>query len=169
MADAMPRNILRNCNLYVNRVSFLGQVGEITIPTFARKTEEMRNGGMEMPIDTMMGYEKMEASFKFPGFSPELIRLTGLAIGQEQEYLAVGALASENGTIISATAYMRGIMTQQNPGSWTPGEVGENEYSISIRYYRLEVGGVVQIEADPFNISVGGVSQTSGIRAALLL
>lgn len=169
MASDMPRSILRNCNLFLNRVSMIGQVNEITLPTFTRKAEEMRNAGMEMPIDVMLGYEKLEASFKMPGFSPDAIRLFGLAVGDIKEYMAAGALAHEDGTIVDATAYMRGIMTAQNPGAWTPGELGENEYTISLRHYRLEIGGTTIIEADPFEVSIGGVSQTGAIRAALMV
>lgn len=167
MSD-MPRYILRNCSIFADRVSKIGQASEITLPVPAEKMEELRNAGMVLPIDIPMGYEKLESSFKMTGFDPQVIKLFGLAVGQEREFMVTGALAHEDGTIVNATAYIRGRLNKGSPGTWKPGEVGENEYSITLRYYRLEVGGDTLIEMDPFGVSIGGVSQTAEIRAALL-
>lgn len=164
----MPRYILRNCTIFVDRVSKIGQASEITLPVPTEKLEEMRNAGMVMPIDIPLGYEKIEASFKMTGFDPQVIQLFGLAVGQEREYMVTGALAHEDGTIINATAYIRGRLTKNDHGTWQPGEQAENEYAITLRYYKLEVDGRVLLEMTPFEVTVGGVSQTGGIRAALL-
>lgn len=164
----MPRYILRNCTIFADRVSKIGQASEITLPVPTEKVEEMRNAGMVMPIDVPMGYEKAEASFKLTGFDPQVILLFGLAVGQEREFMATGALAHEDGTVINATAYIRGRLIKTDHGSWKPGEVGENDFQITLRYYRLEVEGQTLIEMDPFNVSIGGQSQTNSIRSALL-
>lgn len=167
MSD-MPRYILRNCTIFANRISKLGQASEISLPVPTEKLEELRNAGMVMPIDVPMGYEKLEMSFKLTGFDPQVITLFGLAVGKETEFMATGALAHEDGTVINATAYIRGRLMSNDHGTWKPGEAGENDHSISLRYYRLEVEGRTLIEADPFDVSIGGISQTGGIRAALL-
>jgi P2 family phage contractile tail tube protein len=164
----MPRFILRNCTIFADRISKIGQASEITLPVPTEKMEEMRTAGMVMPIDIPMGYEKPEMSFKMPSFDPTVIKLFGLAIGAEKEFMATGALAHEDGTIINATAYLTGRLIKHDPGSWKPGEAGESDYGIAFRYYRLEVGGETLLEMTPFEVKVGGVSQTSGIRAALL-
>lgn len=164
----MPRYILRNCTIFADRVSKIGQASEITLPVPAEKMEELRNAGMVMPIDVPMGFEKIEASFKLTGFDPQVIQLFGLTIGAEKEYMITGALAHEDGTIVNATAYVRGRLIKNDHGSWKPGEVGENDFALTLRYYRLEVEGTTLIEMTPFDVSIGGVSQTSGIRAALL-
>lgn len=165
----MPRNILRNCTIFVDRVSQIGQASEITLPVPTEKLEEMRNAGMVMPIDIPMGYDKIESSFKLTSFDPQSISLFGLAVGQEREFMATGALASEDGTIINATAYMRGRLMKSDHGTWKPGEAGDNTYSVTLRYYKLEVAGNVILEMTPFDVSVGGISQTNGIRSALLV
>lgn len=165
----MPRYVLRNCNIFVDRVSKIGQASEITLPVPAEKVEEMRNAGMVMPIDIPMGYEKLETSFKLTAFDPQVITLFGLAIGVEKEFMITGSLAHEDGTVVNATAYIRGRLIKSDHGSWKAGEVGENDFQITMRYYRLEVEGSTLIEADPFNVSIGGASQTDAIRAALLV
>jgi P2 family phage contractile tail tube protein len=164
----MPRFILRNCNIFVDRVSKIGQASEITLPVPTEKMEEMRNAGMVMPMDIPMGYEKPESSFKLTGFDPQVIVLFGLAIGVEKEYMATGALVHEDGTVINATAYIRGRLMKTDHGTWKPGEAGENDFSITVRYYKLEVEGAPLIEMDPFNVSIGGTSRTATIRSALL-
>ncbi|MCA1305018.1 phage major tail tube protein [Nitratireductor aquimarinus] len=165
----MPRYILRNCTIFTDRVSKIGQASEISLPVPAEKLEEIRNAGMVMPIDVPMGYEKNEASFKLTAFDPQVIRLFGLAVGQEREFMVTGALAHEDGTVINATAYIRGRLVRNNHGTWKPGEAGESEHSIALRYYRLEVDGETLIEMDPFSVSIGGVSQTAAIRSALMV
>ena len=164
----MPRYLLRNCTIFVDRVSKIGQASEMTLPVPTEKLEEMRNAGMVMPIDVMMGYEKPEASFKMSGFDPQVIKLFGLAVGVEKEFMVTGALAHEDGTILNATAYIRGRLNKHDPGSWKPGDMAENDFGITFRYYRLEVGGETLVEMDPFEVKIGGTSQTSGLRAALL-
>jgi P2 family phage contractile tail tube protein len=164
----MPRYILRNCTIFADRISKIGQASEITLPVPTEKVEEMRNAGMVMPIDVPMGFEKPEASFKLTGFDPQVIQLFGLEVGQEREFMATGALAHEDGTILNATAYIRGRLIKNDHGTWKPGEVGENDFQITLRYYKLEVDGRTLIEMTPFDVSIGGVSQTAAIRSALL-
>lgn len=165
----MPRYILRNCNIFVDRESKIGQANEITLPVPTEKMEEIRNAGMVMPIDIPMGYEKLESSFKMTAFDPQVILLFGLPIGQEREFMVTGALAHEDGTIVNATAYIRGRLTSPDAGAWQPGELAENEFSISIRYYSLDVNGQRLLEMTPFDVTVGGQSTTASMRAALLV
>ncbi len=167
MSD-MPRYILRNCTFFADRVSKIGQASEMALPVPAEKVEELRNAGMVMPIDIPMGYEKMEAGVKLSGFDPQMIVLFGLEIGAEREYMATGALGHEDGTVVNATAYIRGRLIKNDHGTWKPGEMSENDFSITCRYYKLEVEGRSLIEMTPFEVIVGGTSRTQSIRSALL-
>ncbi|MEL4069601.1 phage major tail tube protein [Ochrobactrum sp. GPK 3] len=168
MSD-MPRYILRNCTIFANRVSLIGQASEITLPVPTEKVEELRNAGMVMPIDVPLGYEKLESSFKMSGFDPQVIQLFGLAVGADREFMVTGALAHEDGTVVNATAYLRGRLIKGDPGSWKPGDMAENDYGITVRYYKLEIEGRTILEMTPFDVSVGGTSVTQSIRNALLV
>ncbi|MBB4092612.1 phage major tail tube protein [Ochrobactrum pecoris] len=167
MSD-MPRYILRNCTIFADRVSKIGQASEITLPVPTEKVEELRNAGMVLPIDVPMGYEKMEASFKLSGFDPQVITLFGLEVGSEREFMVTGALVHEDGTVVNATAYIRGRLIKNDHGAWKPGDMAENDFSITLRYYKLEVEGAILIEMTPFDVSIGGTSRTQSIRSALL-
>lgn len=169
MASNMPGFILRNCTAWIDRVSKLGQIGDVTLPVPQAKVEEMRNAGMVMPIEVMLGYEKLEASFKMPGFDPQVLKLFGLAPGVETPLMITGAAVDEDGTTHSAVANVRGFTKQADPGNWKPGEMAENDYQFSVRHYKLEIDGNPIFEMDAFDVKIGGVSQYAGIRKALLL
>lgn len=169
MSKQLPAYILRNCTLWADRETKLGQIGDITLPVPAVKVEEMRNAGMVRPREVAMGYEKTEAGFKMPGFDPQILKLFGLAPGVDTPFLVTGALVDEDGTVHSAVAHLRGYVKSADPGTWKPGDMAENDYKVAINYYKIEVDGEPLIEVDDFDVKIGGASQTSAIRAALLL
>lgn len=164
-----PRFILRNCNLWADRENLLGQIGDITPPVPQIKVEEMRNAGMAMPVEVSMGYEKLEFSFKMPGLDPQVLKLFGLKPGTKHMFLITGATVDEDGDEHSAVMTIWGFLRQSDPGSWKPGDMAENDYQVSVKEYKLEIDGNPIYEMDAFDVKVGGVSQYSGIRSALLL
>ncbi len=169
MSD-LPRYILRNCTIFVDRVSKIGQATEIELPVPKEKVEELRNAGMVMPIEIKLGYEKLDMKFKMTAFDPQVLKLFGLKIGDTREFMATGALVDEDGATHSAVAYVRGFLRETKADSWKPGDKkNENDYEVSVRYYKLEIDGENIIEMDPFSVSIGGVSQTDDIRRALLV
>lgn len=168
MSD-LPRLILRNCMLWADRVSQLGQIGDITPPVPQVKLEEMRNAGMIKPREVNLGYEKLGFSFKMPGLEPQILKLFGLRPGTENPFMITGALVDEDGTEHSAVMTIRGFLYQGDPGTWKAGDLAENDYSVSVNYYKLEVDGNELIEMDDFDVKIGGESQYQGIRNALLL
>lgn len=169
MAKDDVRFLIRNCTLWADRESKLGQIGDITPPVPQVKVEEMRNAGMAKPREIHMGYEKLEFSFKMPGLDPQVLKLFGLRPGTENPFMITGALVDEDGTDHSAVMTLRGFLKQADPGTLKPGDVAENDYSVSVNYYKLEIDGEPIYEMDDFDVSIGGVSQTSGQRNSMLL
>lgn len=164
-----PKYLLRNCAIFVDRVSKVGQASEMELPVPEEKLEELRNAGMVMPIEIKLGYEKLEMNFKMTAFDPDTLKLFGLKIGDIREFMVTGALVDEDGTTHSAVAYVRGFLKQAKADGFKPGEKHETEYMVSIRSYKLEIDGSPIIEMDPFDVKIGGISQTKDIRRALLL
>jgi hypothetical protein len=165
----LPRYLLRNCTLWADRESYIGQIGDITPPVPQDKLEEMRNSGMIKPREVKLGYEKLEFSFKMPGMDPAIMRLFGLKPGVENPFMITGALVDEDGTEHSAVMTIRGFLKQADAGTWKPGDLAENDLMVSVNYYKLEIDGEPLIEMDDFDILIGGVSQYAGIRSAMLL
>lgn len=170
MATERPRNIMRNATLWLNRTSQIGQASEIGFATkLEQKMQEVFNGGMVTPIEVEMGYEMPENSFKMTGFDPEVLKLFGLAPGVETELMATAATVDDDGTTHSLVAYMRGKIKSVSPDSHKRGELTELEYEFSYRYYKLEIDSQPIIEVTPFDVLIGGVSQTANQRRAMLL
>jgi P2 family phage contractile tail tube protein len=102
-------------------------------------------------------------------FDPAMLRLFGLAIGTETELMATAATADDDGTMHSQVAYLRGFIKKVEMDAHTRGDKAEVSYEYSFRYYKLEIDGSPIYEVDPFNVSIGGVSQTQAERRAMLL
>lgn len=165
----LPRFLLRDCTLFTDREDKLGQIGDITPPVPKAKVEELRNGGMIKPREVRLQFEKLEFSFKMPGLDPQIITLFGFAPGTEHPFLITGALVDEDGTVHSAVMTIRGFLRQADHGTWKGGDMAENDFQVSVNYYKLEVDGDELIEMDDFDIKVRGRSQYAEIRAALLV
>ena len=168
MPTELPRFIMRNAALFIDKDSYVGQASEIQFPKVKRKMEEIRNAGMEMPIEVAMGFELPEFSFKMTGHDPKTLKLFGLQIGTITPLMATAALVDEDGATHSQVAFIRGILKELSPDGYKAGDKAEVDYMISVRSFRLQIAGDDIYEMDPFGVSVGGVSQTGNIRRALL-
>ena len=54
-------------------------------------------------------------------------------------------------------------------GDWKAGDKSETDFEFEWTYLKLEIDNDVVVEADDFDVAIGGVSQTGDIRAALLI
>lgn len=161
--------ILRNATMWLKDDAKAGQVSEMTIPPFKVKTEKMRNAGMSMEREVPMGYERENAKFKMTALDPATVAAINGMPGTSDTLMITGALADEDGTFHNATCYLRGFLKGADFGNWKPGDKSETDCEFAWEYLKLEIGGTVLIEADDFDVTIGGVSQTGDIRAALLM
>ncbi|NLI26444.1 MAG: phage major tail tube protein [Acetobacter sp.] len=166
---ALPRYILRDCTIFVDGDSKIGQASEITLPVPTEKYEEVRNCGMIMPIEVPMGYEKLDASFKMTAVDPQVLSLFGIGIGATTSFMVTGALVDEDGTVTQAIAYMQGRLSKTDPGTWKTGEASPLSLEMSIRYYSLEIGGVPVLSMTPFRIVTPGGAAWDAISDALMV
>lgn len=164
-----PAFLLRDCAMWLNEDVKVGQASEMTIPPFKVKTEKIRNAGMVMEREIRQGYERENAKFKMTALDPATVAAINGMQGTTDTLMITGALVDEDGTTTNATCYLRGFLKEADFGSWKPGDKAETDYTFVWEYLKLEIGGAEMIEADDFNVTVGGQSQTADIRAALLL
>lgn len=165
---SLPKYILRDCNIFVEGDSKIGQASEITLPVPTEKTEDVRNAGMVMPIEVSLGFDKLSANFKMTAFDPQVMSLFGLTIGSVARFMVTGALVHEDGTVVQAIAYIEGRINKYDPGAWKTGEMASLSVDISVRYYLLEVGGVPIASMSPFNVTTPGGAIWGAIQDALL-
>ena len=114
----LPAYILRNCMLWADRQSKLGQIGDITPPVPEAVRDDVRNAGMIKARKVHLGYNALEFSFKMPGMDPQVLKLHGIKIGEETPFMITGALVDEDGTTHSAVMTIRGRVFKPDAGTW---------------------------------------------------
>lgn len=164
-----PAFILRNCMLWANNDQKLGQFSELGISMPKEKSESFRNGGMIKERKAAMGYEVDDLEFTLSAFDPATIKLMTGKPGTEHSFMVTGALVDEDGTTHSAVYIVRGRLISPDAGSWKPGDPAQLKCMVTQNYGKLEIDNQPMFEFDDFEYSVGGVSQTGDIKAALLL
>lgn len=164
-----PAYILRNCAFWADEDVKVGQTSDIAINLPTEKGEKFRNAGMIKDRTAAMGYEHDDLEFTLTALDPATVKLLTGKPGTEHSFMATGALVDEDGTTTSAVYYVRGRLVSADAGNWKPGDKSEMKCKVVQNYAKLEIGGAEIFEIDDFNYSVGGVSQTGDIRAALLL
>lgn len=165
----MLDDILKNMALYVDGRGYAGNVETLNLPKLTLKTEEFRNGGMDLPIDVELGMEKLECEFTLTRFDRDVLSLFGLAQGQNIPLTVRGALESDNGVVQPVVVNLQGFLREMDPGSWQPGEKATLKFMVSLRYYKLTHGTTVVHEIDGPNMvrTIAGIDQLALTRAAL--
>ncbi|MEZ1745690.1 MULTISPECIES: phage major tail tube protein [Pseudomonas] len=165
----MVPQILFNTNLFVDGISFAGDVPSLTLPKLSIKTDDYRAGGMDAAIDMDMGLEKLEASFSTNGVRREAMVYFGLADQTAFNGSFRGSFKGQKGATTAVIATLRGMLKEVDPGDWQPGEKASFKYSVGVSYYKLEVGGRVVYEIDPVNgvRVINGVDQLASMRTDL--
>ncbi|WP_455928807.1 phage major tail tube protein [Pseudomonas fluorescens] len=167
----MIPEVLVNTNLFVDGMSFTGDVPSMTLPKIVVKTDEFRAGGMGGAIEMDMGLEKMEAGFVTTGVRRESMKFLGLADQTACNAVFRGAFKGQKGRITPVVATVRGMLKELDMGDWKAGDKAELKHSIAVTYYKLEIDGRVMYEIDPMACVriINGVDQNAAIRTALAL
>lgn len=163
------KNLLKNINCFVDGRGHAGEIEELTPPSLRLLTEEFRGGGMDVAVDVPMGMEKLEASFSLKGYSPEVLKLFGLAPGNSIPLIFRGALEDDDGTVKAVVMTMRGFLREVDPGSWQPGQMAPLRGTVSLRYFKQTIDGelIHEIDADNMTRVINGVDQLAAQRQAL--
>lgn len=166
---ALIPEILANTNLFVDGVSFQGDVPSLTLPKLTLKTEEHRAGGMDMPIEMDVGMEKMEANFTTTGVRKESLKFFGLADGNAFNGVFRGSFKIQKGETKRVVVTLRGTLKEIDMGDWKAGDKAELKHGLAVTYYKLEVGGEVIYEIDPVGMKrvINGVDQLASQRTDL--
>lgn len=166
---SMIPETLANMNLFVDGVSFSGDVPSLTLPKLALKTEEHRAGGMDIAIELDMGMEKMESNFTTTGVRKESLSAFGLADGSAFNGVFRGSFKGQRGVTKAVIVTQRGLLKEVDMGDWKPGDKAEIKHAVALTYYKLEVGGEVIYEIDPLGMKrvINGVDQLASQRRDL--
>jgi len=166
---AMIPETLANLNLFVDGVSFQGDVTSLNLPAPKMKTAEHRVGGMDMAVDIDQGLEKMTAEFSTTGVRPESLKFFGLTDGTGFNGTFRGAFKGLKGKITPVVITLRGSLTTLEMGEWKAAGETVVKHTVSVTYYKLEIDGRQMYEIDPLGLKrvINGVDQLAAQRSAL--
>jgi len=166
---ALISDILKNMTLFVDGYGYAGKVEELTPPKLTMKMQEVRAGGMDAPVEIEMGMDKLEASFSLFSFDANVLKLWGLAPGNEKSLTFKGSMLSDDGTESPVEINLRGNIKEFDMGNWKPGDQAKLKGTVALRYYKLTHNGVVLHEIDPTNMvrMINGIDQLAQTRANL--
>lgn len=166
---SLPRK-LKNYALFVNGESYVGQVPEVTLPKLSRKTEEYRAGGMNGPVATPMGMDKLELKWTASGYIKSMLAQWGIQTVGGVLLRFAGALQSDDSTEVnSLEIVVRGYHTEIDFGKAEAGGKTEIQISTAISYYKLSINGQTVIEIDFVNMIeiIDGTDLMADIRTAI--
>jgi hypothetical protein len=164
---SLPK-VLKNFNLFVDGRGYAGLVEELTLPKLGLKMDEHYNGGMDAPIDLEMGMSKLECDFTLSEYNGDIIKQFGLRNGAQVPLTLRGGLDDETG-VTPAIVNLRGAWKDIDLGSWKAGEKAPLKVSVTLRYYKLTIGGEDMIEIDVPNMVriINGEDQLASMREAI--
>jgi hypothetical protein len=161
--------ILKNFSLFCDGRGYAGQCEELTPPKLTFKTEEFRNGGMDAPIAVEMGMEKLECSFTLTKYDADILKLFGLAPGNNKALTFRGSIIDDDGAESPVTINLTGMITEIDQGSWKAGDKATLKGTVACNYYKHTVGAEVVHEIDILNMKriVAGVDHLAVTRRNL--
>lgn len=164
---AIPK-VLKNFNIFLDGFGYAGLCDEVKLPDLKIKTAEHRAGGMDLPVDLDMGMEKLEMGFTMAEQSAQIFRQFGLR-NQNAVQCTFRAAKVDDQVVEPFHLFCRGMYTSLNGGSVKNGEKAPLEAMLTLRYYRMELNGRVELEIDADNMKrvINGVDQMAEIRRAI--
>ncbi len=166
---ALPKK-LKNFALFVDGVSYAGEVTEVTLPKLTRQTEDFRAGGMSGPIKANMGLEGLELQWKTAGYLKSLLAQWGTGTTSGVMLRFAGALQSDDASgVDSLEVVVRGYHTEMDFGTAKAGDPTEIQVTSALSYYRVSLNGETVIEIDLPNMVevVDGRDLMADIRSAI--
>lgn len=161
---------LKNLNLFNDANSYMGIVGEVTLPKLTAKMEGWRGGGMIGEVKLDQGIDALEMEWKLGGLDRRVLRQFGVTEADGVLLRFMGAYQADDGSAVQAVEVVaRGRHEEIDMGSGKPGDDTEWSVKTPCTYYKLVIDGVTEIEIDVLGsiYRVGGVDRYAEIRAAL--
>ncbi|ROS05672.1 hypothetical protein EDC56_1218 [Sinobacterium caligoides] len=164
----MIPKVLKNFNLFVDGVGYAGIVDELSLPKLGLHTAEISAAGMDAPIDIDMGMKKLTCQFTLSEYDVNSISHFGLGDGAQVSLKIRGALDNEEG-VTPMVVTLHGAWSEVDFGKWKAGEKTSLKVNVSLRYYKLSIGGKDLVEVDVLNMKriINGVDQLATTRDAI--
>lgn len=167
---ALPRK-LKNLNVFMDGVTWIGEVSSVTPPKLARKMEEYRGGGMNGPIGVDMGQDGlMTMEVATGGWIRQAARSMGAATHDAVQLRFAGAYQRDDtGEVDAVEITVRGRFQELDRGNKKAGDDTEVKHTLICSYYQETYNGVEDVLIDLPNMveRFGGVDRLAEQRAAI--
>jgi len=161
---------LKNFLMFVDGDSWVGEVGEVSLPKLTIAMEKWRGGGTLGEVDIAMGLEALEMEMKLGGLVRQALRQFGVVGVAGTMLRFVGAYQEDHaGGVSAAELVVRGRHSEIDPGSAKAGDNTEWTVKSSLVYLKWTIDGRVEVEIDILNNVwiTDGVDRMAAIRLAL--
>lgn len=166
---ALPRK-LKNMNLFNDGLSYVGEVGDVTLPALERIMEDWRGGGMNGPVKTDHGQEALSMEWTCGGIMDDALRQYGITTHDGVQLRFAGAYQrDDSGDVDAVEVVVRGRHSKIGMGNAKPGEGTEFKVTSELSYYKLSINGEPVIEIDLINMVeiVNGEDRLANQRRAI--
>lgn len=166
---AMPKN-LKNFNVFVDGVTYIGVAEKVKLPDLKRKTEDLRAAGMNGPVKVDVGQEGMTCEHEYAGFVSEMFKTWGIAKVDGTMLRFAGALQQDDNAAVTAVEIiMRGRHSETTMPEAEGGKKGSFKVKTELSYFKYTENGTTLVEIDLVNMIevVGGVDRMAEQRRAI--
>lgn len=142
--------ILKDAAVYVDTVSAVGMAKTISLPTIERTTENHETLAMIGSIAVNVGFEPMEVTIAWEGWTREIARL---AYNTEKKVDLqcrgiIEDLTGVTATRIGCIVYLGGVFRSTQGGDYDAKSKATRESVMNVHYYKEEIDGVAVVEVD---------------------
>lgn len=155
-------NRVRNSNVLIRGESLLGKAAQVDLPSVVCKREKHRALGFESDYFIHGGFEKMQATFHWNSFYPEVLALVNnpfqsvdLQVRSNVESYDHTGLVKEQTVVI----FLQGAFVNLELGNLVQGGLDDSHTVMEVLYFKLEIDKKQVLELDVFS----GLYRANGI------
>lgn len=152
--------ILKDAAVYVNTISVVGMAKSIALPDVARTTEDHETLAMIGTIAANVGFEAMETTIAWEGWSPEI---AVLVYNTEDKFDiqcrgTIEDMTGDTNVLTPCIVHMKGVFRSTGGGNYEAKAKATRESVANVHYFKEEIDGVTMVEVDFANniYKVGG-------------
>lgn len=167
----MLPKVIKNFNLIVDGIGFVGLAEEVTLPSLERTTESYRGGGMLGPVELDLGIEALKLEMTLAEYRDDVIKSFGItdASGINARFMAARKADNSDAASDAIEVSVRGRFKKIDPGNVKGGEMAKMKVEMPLTYLKYSVNGDVLAEIDLINgiEKIGDADRSADMRKAL--
>lgn len=156
---------LRIFNCWIDGVSYLGKVTEVTLPDLTLVYEKYKGGGYDAPRAIELGMEELVMEFTIMGANKNIMKRFGMVPGNQTAVRLKPVYKTDNQEE-EVEIVGRGYLVDLKNAGVKLGEMGSMKAKFSLTYYRYDSEGelIHEIDVDNFRRVVDGIDQLASLR-----